>query len=107
MATKILTADAIEGYRDYTERTIKKARYRLGSTWYEAAVTRKERMADGRVAFYIPIIPQSNTTVTVTGMELYDKDGKLWASKSESIKQERVQSSVLYRFTFDIHEEAT
>ena len=104
---KILTEAAIEGYRSFTERTIKKARYKLGSTWHDAEVVRKERMKDGRVAIYIPIIPQSNTTVTVTGMELYDKDGKLWASKSESIKLERIQSSVLYRFTFDLHEEET
>ena len=104
---KILTAAAIEGYRKFTERTIQKARYKLGSVWHEAEVVRKERMADGRVAVYIPIIPQSSTAVTVTGMELYDKDGNLWASKSESIRLERIQASVLYRFTFDLHEEET
>lgn len=102
---KILTAAAIEGFRQHTERTISHARYKLGNTWHNAEITRRERMRDGKVAVYFPIIPQSSTTVTVTGVELYDKAGNLWASKSENIKIEGVQEGVLYRFTFDLHEE--
>ena len=102
---KILTAAAIEGYRQYTERTISYACYKLGGTWYKAEISRRERMPDGRVAVYFSIIPQSSITVTVTGVELYDKAGNLWASKSENIKIEGVQEGVLYRFTFDLHEE--
>ena len=103
----ILTAQAIEGYRTYTEHTIARARYRIGTTWYEAQITRKERMADGRVAVYIPILPQSSNTVIITGVELYDKNDALFASKTESIKVEGVQEGVLYRFTFDLREEET
>ena len=101
----ILTETAIEGYRAYTDKTIGYARYRLGSTWYKADISRRERMSDGRVAVYFPIIPQASTTVTVTGVQLYNKAGELWASKSESITIENVQEGVLYRFTFDLHEE--
>ena len=54
----MLTEKAIEGYKVYTERTISHARYRLGSTWYTAQISRRERMKDGRVAVYFPIIPQ-------------------------------------------------
>lgn len=101
----MLTESAIEGYKHYTERVVSYARYRIGSTWYKADISRNERMADGRVAIYILIIPQSQSEVTITGVELYDKAGKLWAEKKEDIKIESVQEGVLYRFTFDIHEE--
>ena len=100
----MLTEKAIEGYKHYTERTIKRAQYRLGSTWYDAEVSRKERMPDGRVAVYFSIIP-AQPTVTISGVRLYDSDGNLWAEKTESIKLTSAQEGVLYRFTFDIHEE--
>lgn len=101
----MLTSNAIEGYRRYTETVISYARYRLGNTWYKAPVERKERMADGKVAVYFSIEPQSGTTVVVRGVQLYDKTGALWAEKSESITIQDVQEGVLYRFTFDLHEE--
>lgn len=103
----MLTDHAIEGYKVYTERTISHARYCIDSTWYTAQISRRERMADGRVAIYIPIIPQTHTEITITGVQLYDKAGKLWAEKTENIKVESVQEGVLYRFTFDLHEEET
>ena len=71
----MLTEKAIEGYKVYTERTISYARYRLGSTWHTAQISRKERMKDGRVAVYFPIIPQTTEEVTITTVQLYDKSG--------------------------------
>lgn len=101
----MLTEHAIEGYKAHTEKVISHARYCLGETWHTARVSRRERLPDGRVAIYIPIIPQSPEEVTITGVQLYDKAGKLWAEKAENIKVESVQEGVLYRFTFDLHEE--
>lgn len=101
----MLTDSAFEGYKKYTERTLSHAMYKIGSTWYKANISRKERMKDGRVAVYFPIIPQAGTAVTIAGVRLYDTDGQLWAEKRESIKIESVQEGVLYRFTFDFHEE--
>ena len=101
----MLTEKAIEGYKVYTERTISYARYRLGSTWHTAQISRKERMKDGRVAVYFPIIPQTTEEVTITTVQLYDKNGALWAETAADIKIESVQEGVLYRFTFDLHED--
>ena len=101
----MLTEKAIEGYKVYTERTIAYARYRLGSAWHTAQISRKERMKDGRVAVYFPIIPQTTEEVTITTVQLYDNSGALWAEKAEDIKIESVQEGVLYRFTFDLHED--
>lgn len=103
----MLTTNAIEGYKLHTERVISHAEYCIGATWYRAQISRRERMRDGRVAIYFPIIPQSQAEVTITGVRLYSKDGKLWAEKTEKIKVESVQEGVLYRFTFDLHEEET
>lgn len=101
----MLTAAALEGYKVHTERTISYARYRLGTTWYTAPVHRKERLPDGRVAVFFSIIPETANPVTVTAVQLYDTTGALWAEKSENITIESVQEGVLYRFTFDVHEE--
>ena len=101
----MLTESAIEGYKLHTEQVISHARYRLGETWHDAQISRRERTADGRVAIYFPIIPQAQEEVTITGVQLYSKDGKLWAEKEEDIKVKSVQEGVLYRFTFDLHEE--
>ena len=65
----MLTEKAIEGYKVYTERTISHARYRLGSTWYTAQISRRERMKDGRVAVYFPIIPQTTEEVTIENVK--------------------------------------
>ena len=101
----MLTERALEGYKKYTERTLSYAMYNIDGTWYRANISRKERTADGRVAVYFSIIPQAEAVVTINGVQLYDTDGELWAEKTESIKIESVQEGVLYRFTFDFHEE--
>lgn len=102
---KILTTDALEGYKKYTEDVIGYARYRLGSNWYRSEISRRERMPDGKVAVYFSVIPQASSTVTLNAVQIYNKDGKLWAEKTENITIESVQEGVLYRFTFDVHEE--
>ena len=103
----MLTAAAIEGYKQYTERSIHRAQYKVGSTWRDAVITKKERLPDGRVAVYFAVFPQSASATTVSGVRLYDKAGNLWAEKAESITISATQEGILYRFTFDFHEEET
>lgn len=106
MADNILTESAIEGFKQYTDRTIAYARYRIGATWYKTPITRRERMANGKVAVYFSIIPQASNTVTINRVQLYDTANNVWADKTENITIESVQEGFLYRFTFDLHEEA-
>lgn len=101
----ILTDTAIEGYKTYTERTLGYASYKIGSTWTKAEFSRMERMSNGKIAVYFSIIPQLSSTITITGVRLYNTKDELWAEKTESIKLTNVQEGVLYRFTFDIREE--
>lgn len=100
----ILSEQAIEGYKQYTERTLAYAEYKLGETWNKVLFNRKERLADGKIAVYFPIIPQASDPVTVSAIRLYDTGGKVWAEKTENIEIENVQEGVLYRFTFDLRE---
>lgn len=101
----MLTAAAIEGYRQYTERIIHHAGYRIGSTWHDTPVTRKARMAGGKVAVYFSVSPGTASSATVNAVRLYDAAGNVWAEKTETIVISSVQEGILYRVTFDLHEE--
>ena len=35
---KLLTSEAIQGYRDYTKRTIAYAKYKIGSVYHKAKI---------------------------------------------------------------------
>ncbi len=100
----ILTAEALEGFKKYTDRTIAYARYKIGGTYTRVEISRRERLKDGRVAVYFPIDAQGQTDVTISEVQLYDTNNDLWAAKEENILVRGVQEGVLYRFTFDFKE---
>ena len=103
----ILTADTIEDYKKHTEARISAdAEYCLGGTWYKTKIDRKERMKDGRVAVYVPVVPHSTATVVLTAVRLYNEHtGKIWAEKNGlQISVTGTNRSILYRFTFDVKE---
>jgi len=100
----ILTASAIEGYKKDTDRKIARARYRIGTTWHDAPIHRRERLKDGRVAVYFSITPNISGNVTITEVQLFDTNNDLWATNAENILLSGVQSGVLYRFAFDFRE---
>lgn len=100
----ILTATAIEGYKVDTNMKIARARYKIGSTYYETPIHRRERLTDGRVAVYFSITPGVSGNVTISEVQLFDTNNDLWAFKTESIAISGVQEGILYRFTFDFKE---
>lgn len=103
----ILTAETIEDFKNHAERRIAPvAQYRLGNTWYDVTITRKERMKDGRLAVYIPVVPHSPNTLVLTAVRLYNvSTGKVWAEKTNlNISVKGVNQSILYRFAFDVKE---
>lgn len=104
MSTKLLQPKAITGIKEYVKGTIDYARYKIGSTYHEVPIHRKEYLGDGRLAAYFAITPQASTDVTITEVQIYDVDRDLWLKKNENIKIRSVQEGVLYRFTFDIKE---
>ena len=99
-----MTADALEGFKKYTNRTIAYARYKIDGTYTRVEISRRERLKDGRVAVYFPIDARGQTDVTISEVQLFDTNNDLWAAKAENILVRGVQEGVLYRFTFDFKE---
>lgn len=100
----IFKENAINGYKNYTDRTIAYARYKIGGTYTKAVIHSRERLSDGRVAVYFSITPQATNNVTISEVQLFDNNNELWASKTENIIIKSVQEGVLYRFTFNFKE---
>lgn len=100
----MLTNKALEGYKEYTERTVAYVKYKIGNTYYTANIHRKERLSDGRIAMYCQITPQASSDVTISEVQLYDTNNDLFLSKSENLVIRQAQEGVLYRFTFDFKE---
>lgn len=98
----MLTTAAINSFKTHIDRTIAYAKYKIGDTYYQVPIHKRETLSDGRVAVYFTI----NTTGagTITEVQLYDTSGQLWASKSENVVVASVQNGVLYRFAFSIQE---
>lgn len=65
---KLLTSKAIQGYRDYTKRTVAYAKYKIGSTYHKAKIESVEVTADGivEVTFKIETATTGAATVTET-----------------------------------------
>lgn len=100
----MLTAQAMEDFKVFIDRSIAYAKVTISGKTEEYKIHRRERLKDGRVAVYIQITPQAGKTVTVEKVQLFNYGGKLWAEKAEKIELSQVQEGVLYRFTFSVKE---
>ena len=100
----MLTNNALNSLRNHLKNNIAYARYKVGSTYYQAEIQTAEVLADGRIAVTFIIDHTIAGNVTVTEVQLYDHNGQLWASKSESITRSAVQEGILYRFRFSVTE---
>ena len=100
----LLTPAAIEGYKEYTKRTIAYAKYKAGGTYYKANISSVSVLPDGRLAVDFLIDHTVPGDINVTEVQLYDTRHALWLSKPESILRKDLQEGILYRFTFTIQE---
>jgi hypothetical protein len=100
----LLTAAAIEGYKDYTKRTIAYAKYKANGTYYKANISSVSILADGKLAVDFLIDHTVPGDINVTEVQLYDTNQNLWLSKPESLTRRDVQEGILYRFKFTIQE---
>jgi len=93
---KLLTSKAIQGYRDYTKRTVAYAKYKAGSTYYKAIIDSVEVTNDGAVEVGFKIETKTTGAVTVTEIQLYDTNNDLWLSKQESLQMDSVAEGFYY-----------
>lgn len=99
----MLTDTALAGFRSFIRRSIYRARYRVGSTWQEAAINDVEIQSSGTVRAWLAITP--GEAATVNRVELLDSNGTTWAYQDVSISLTDQQSGILYWFDFTIKEE--
>lgn len=100
----LLTPEAMEGYKEYTKKTIAYAQYKAGGTYYKTSISSVSALPDGRLAVDFLIDHTVPGNINVTEVQLYNTNNKLWLSKPESILRKDVQEGILYRFTFKIIE---
>ena len=100
----MLTTDAINDFKDFIDNIIAYAKVTVDGTTTKMRIERRERLADGRVAVYIQITPQASYEVKVTKVQLYNKNNRLWAEKTEDLPIKNVQEGILYRFVFNFEE---
>jgi hypothetical protein len=58
----------------------------------------------GKVAIDFTIDPTMSGTVKIAEVQLYNRSGKLWLTKTENITRKSTQEGVFYRFTIEITE---
>lgn len=99
----LLSATALQGYRNYTKRKVSYARYKVGSTWYTTKIRSVEVLSNGivEISFMIELVSGSGT---VSEVQVYDTDNQLWLSKTESLKMSDVSEGFYYVVRLDIKE---
>lgn len=100
----MLTAGAINGFKDYVKRTVAYARYKVGSTYYKTNLTKVYTDSKGKVAIEFQAGNEVSGNITVTEVQLYDTSGNLWLTKAENLQRKSTQEAIWYRFTIDIQE---
>lgn len=100
----MLTGAALDALRKFFKESIGYAQYKVGGSYYRAEIQDAAVLADGRIAITFVIDHTIAGNITVTEVQLYDRNGALWASKTESITRSAVQEGILYRFRFTVAE---
>ena len=72
------------------------ARYKVGSTWYQAKIESATVLDDGRVEVTFEIDHTVSGNITVTGIELYDHNGVRIGSRTVSITRADATEGILY-----------
>lgn len=101
----MLTNTALSSLRAHFRDNIAYARYKIGEETYRAEIETTSILSDGRIVITFIIDHSVAGDVTVTEVQLYDKNDELWASKPESITRKDAEEGILYRFRFMIIEE--
>ena len=72
------------------------ARYKVGSSWYQAQIESATILPDGRVEVKFEIDHTVSGNITVTAIELYDRNGMRIASRAVSITRQDATEGILY-----------
>lgn len=81
---------------------IAKAQYRIGSTWYDGAITSREVVGNS-VVIMVSVTDPVSTASTIVESRLIDVGGNVVGSRSENILK-NVNQGVLLKYEFPINE---
>lgn len=95
---------ALNDIKNFALNRIAYARYRIGSTYHNAQINKKEITSGGIVRVQFPIIPQASATVKITEVQLINTNSEVWAKQAVNIDIETVQTGILYWFEFNVEE---
>ena len=96
------TSNYLQKRRNDWLKTIVKAQYRIGSTFYDAVISEKKIVGDTLVVFMV-IDHTVTGTVTVNYVRLIDVDGEVAGERAENITKKDTQG-VLMKFEFPLRE---
>lgn len=102
--TTMLTSYALEYLRKKLKDIIAYAQYKVGETYHKADFSNVDILPDGRIEFAFFIGQTGAGDMTVTEIQLYDKNGALFARKAEAINLSAMHEGILYRFRFTVTE---
>lgn len=97
-----LDSDYLAGKRTEIKNDISYARYKVGSSWYQAAIQNAEVLSSGVVEVTFLIDHTVSGNITVTGVELYDHNGQRIGSKTVSITRADATEGILYVCRFSL-----
>lgn len=98
-----LTANALEGFRQYVKRTIAYAKFRVGSTYHTVPIESVSFRGD-YVEIRFKIEVDTAGTAVVNQCQLYNNDNQLWYQSTESLKMESVAEGYFYIVRVSIKE---
>lgn len=91
----MLTADAMNGFKDHVKKTVSHAMYKINSSYYRAEITDIYVDSTGKVAIDFTIDPTMSGTVKIAEVQLYNRSGKLWLTKRRTLL-ERARKRVCF-----------
>lgn len=97
-----LDSNYLAAKRKEIKNDISYARYKVGSTWYQAAIQKAEVLNSGVVEVTFLIDHTVSGNITVTGVELYDHNGVRIGSKTVSITRADATEGILYVCRFQL-----
>lgn len=97
-----LDSSFLAGEREKIRKSIAYARYKVGSTWYQAKIEKSEVLSDGRIEVIFLIDHTVSGNITITEVELRDFNGQRIGNKTVSISRRDATEGILYVCRFEV-----
>ncbi len=96
----LMSNGEITALKGYLKNRVAYARYYSGGQWYKTNIFKVDILPDDRFAVYI--LFGHDAPNQISKIEIYNVDGDIFASGTESINKESFSEGILYRYTITI-----